>query len=203
MSVAAAIAVVLGTSGTYISGEIGAAAKSCDLHRELLLANGSPHLRAYRNLSPYITNGQAYLALAMSTKNVERRREYAYLGIAAANNAILATPGTPGKELPLFSYPSDKQLASYQHMAALTKKVYKLDIALLGPAVKAHDKNMQAELDDLAECGRYENLGDLFSVAAVLFTLISVGLIAVHEFYQREKIAAHSDCSPSAPMTQI
>ncbi|MFL6858830.1 MAG: hypothetical protein ACJ8EB_13100 [Allosphingosinicella sp.] len=108
-----------------------------------------PELRAYRNLSPYITEAQAYLALALTTRSVEQRREYAYLGVAAANTAILATPATQDAKVVLLPYPTERQLTNYPYMAALADKMYKLDVTLLIPTLKAHDKNWEGSYSSL------------------------------------------------------
>jgi hypothetical protein len=85
MSAAGATAVILGTAGTYVSGTLAGEAQTCDVRRELLRANGSPELRAGRAALLKISEARAYLLLAVRTKDLDQRREYAFLGVAAAN----------------------------------------------------------------------------------------------------------------------
>lgn len=187
MSVAAAAAVLLGTGGTYLSGDIAADVQSCDVRRELMVANGSPELHAYRGAVAKITNAQAYIALAMSTRDLERRREYAYLGIAAANGAISETTLEPGDHLDLLSWPDGRELASFPYMNALAGRIYKLDVTQLVHTFKAHDRHMQDQLSGLAECNREAEVGQSIGVVAVILTLLSVILIAAREFHQNSR----------------
>src|SRR5687768_11727021 len=81
MSVAAAAAVILATAGTWVSGSIASSTQTCDLQRELMLANGSAELSAGKGAMLKMTEARTYMTLAMGTMNVDQRREYAYLGL--------------------------------------------------------------------------------------------------------------------------
>jgi hypothetical protein len=93
MSVVAALAVVLGTAGTYVSGQIQTDTQSCTVRRELLLANGSRELALLRPALLKSAEARTYLTLALHPQPVEQRREYAFLGVTAANNAIMSLSG--------------------------------------------------------------------------------------------------------------
>lgn len=187
MPMAAALAVVLGTAGTYVSGNIAGAADTCDLRRELLLATGSPELRAGQAAMLNASEARTYLVLALGTQDLEQRREYAFLGLTSANNAISSTPAISSSSLKPFPFPTDQQLTSLRYMVALSDRVNALDIRQLVQTLKAHDDNFANELSELAECDRLADLGGLIGAAAVLLTLLSLTLIGFREYHQTRK----------------
>lgn len=198
MSVAAAAAVVLGTVGTYVSGNIAAAAQTCDVRRELLLVNGSPDLHLGRATLLRTSEARAYLTLAFGTLNLEQRREYAYLGVTAANNAIISTPSNSDAQIALLPYPTDRELSSLRYMTALADKVNSLDITQLAQTLKVHDKNMERQLSELAECDQLGDVGGMIGGLAVLFSLLSVSLIGLREYHQAKQKPRRRSDPPSA-----
>jgi hypothetical protein len=177
---------VLGTAGTYVAGDIEADTQSCSVRRELILMNGSPDLQAGRSALLKTPEARTYLALAIGTLNLEQRREYAFLGVTAANTAIMATPskGKGGGEVELIAFPTDKQLLSLPYMAGLAQRVNRLDIDQLVQTLKVHDQNFAEKLSDLRECDHLADVGAIIGVMALLFTLLSVAMIAFREYHQ-------------------
>lgn len=183
LSAAAAVAIVLGTAGTYISGDIAGDIQSCNVRRELL-KNGSPDLQELRAALHKIPEARAYAALALGTMDVEQRREYAFLAVTAANTAIMLTPSLPDAKPSLFEYPTDQQLTSLRYMVALSRKVNDLDIRQLPSGLRAHDRNFLETISDLNNCDHMEDVGDAFGGAAILLTLLSLALIGLREYHQ-------------------
>src|SRR5258708_3799886 len=149
MSAAAAVAVVLGTAGTYVSGDIATDTQSCTLRRELLIASGSPDLEQLRAALLRISEARTYLTLALAPQNPEQRREYAFLGITAANNAVLALPEGASARIGLLHFPTDRQLTSLPYMASLANKVNHLDVAQLVQTLRVHDQEVRQQLNEL------------------------------------------------------
>ena len=183
LSAAAAVAIVLGTAGTYISGDIAGDIQSCNVRRELL-KNGSPDLQDLRAALHKIPEARAYATLALGTMDVEQRREYAFLAVTAANTAIMLTPSLPDAKPPLFEYPTDQQLTSLRYMVGFSRQVNDLDIRQLRSGLRAHDRNFVDTMFDLHNCDRLEAVGDAFGGAAILLTLLSLALIGLREYHQ-------------------
>jgi len=184
MSAAAAITILLGTAGTYVAGNITADAQICDFRRELLIANGSPDLHAGRDVSYKLAEAQTYLTLALSTRDIDQRREYSFLGVTAANIAILSTPTEADTQIEIFRYPTNSQLESLRYMSSLVQDVNNLDVTQLTQTLKVHDQNLAKHVAELASCDDRANVGGAIGAVAVLFTLLSLMLIGFREYHQ-------------------
>lgn len=198
MSVAAATAVVLGTAGTYVSGNIAADTQACDFQREILRANGSPDLTAGQDALMKLSEARTYLTLALGTLSLEQRREYAFLGVTAANVAIMSTPSTADTQFELLKFPTNEQLASLRYMVGLSNKVNGLDVPQLVQTLKTHDRTMQEQLLELAECDYLKDVGAMIGGMGLLLTLLSLTLIGFREYHQVPKRPRRRSDGPSA-----
>jgi hypothetical protein len=185
MSVVAALAVVLGTAGTYVSGQIQTDTQSCTVRRELLLANGSRELTPLRAALLKSAEARTYLTLALAPQAVEQRREYAFLGVTAANNAIMSLPGEAASRIELFKFPTERELTSVRHMVGLADRANRLDVRQLVETFRVHDQAFGEQLKELRECDQRADLGEEIGGIALLLTILSLVLIAIREWHQR------------------
>ena len=181
----------MGTAGTYISGDIAADTQSCDVRRELLSVNGSPDLAQLREALLKTSEARTYMTLALAPQELAQRREYAFLGVTAANNAVASLPGDAGERIESLEFPTDQQLLSLPHMVALTEQVNRLDVAQLVQTFKVHDKNFSERLSELSQCDRLAGIGAAIGAMAMLLSLLSVILIALKEWHQRTEGTPH------------
>jgi hypothetical protein len=187
MSLAAAVSIVLGTAGTYKSGEIAAEVQICSFRLELFIANGSPVLRAGQEVSLQIYGAKTYLRLAAAAAGTEQRREFTYLAISAVNRAILTVRGRTNIEVDLWTYPTDRQLSSDGYISSLLEDIDRLEFAQLWQRWIRIDQTEETIVSDLSECARKADRGQAVGALALIFTLLSLTLIGFREYYLERK----------------
>lgn len=184
MSGVAASAVVLGTGGTYVSGDIATSTQICVVRRELLLAGGAPNLQKLSSALLKTSEARTYMTLALAPQNVAQRREYAFLGVTAANNAISMIPVDASIHVRRVPYPTEEQLTSPAFMTALSNRVFRLDTEQLIETFKVQDKDLERDLKALRACYSQRNIGEAIGALSVLMTLLSLTLIGLREYHQ-------------------